>query len=212
MSKSIRNLNLVYSDDSDNQIFVGAETRYDLKLLTIKGKGNRIHLGNHSDLMAFKVSIKGNSNVIVINENCKLIGGVNISRGARQSLRVGAGTSFQGVTLYLGENQSITIGDDCMFSARIEIRTTDSHSVIDADTGKRINKPGSITVGNHVWLGKDVIVSKGVTLASNIIVGAKAFVNRSFTEQFVAIAGVPARKVKDRVNWTRELLPLSEDE
>lgn len=205
MSNPASKLNLVYSDDSNNQIFSGSDTKYDAKMLVVNGKNNRVHLGNHSDLMAFGLNIKGNGNVVVIGDNCTLKGRASISRGSKHTLRIGAGTTFQNVNLYVGEGKSITIGEDCMFSARIEIRTTDSHPVFNIDTGKRLNNPGSVVIGDHVWLGKDVIVSKGVALASNMIVGAKSFVNRSFEDSFIAIAGVPAKKVKDRVNWARDL-------
>lgn len=99
-----------------------------------------------------------------------------------------------------------------MFSARIEIRTSDSHTIFDIDTKKRLNKPGSVLIGDHVWIGKDVIVSKGVTIAKNSIIGAKSFVSRSLLDENCVYVGAPAKKVKERVGWTRELLSWSDDE
>lgn len=46
---------------------------------------------------------------------------------------------------------SITIGDDCMFSAQTIVRTSDAHSIL-AD-GKRINPGKNVVIGDHVWVG-----------------------------------------------------------
>lgn len=202
--------NVVYEDDAGNVIRAEEHAKFEMSSISIDGINNKILLGARSNILSFKIKIKGDSNAVSIGEACKLSGGVNVGKGQGHVLSIGDRTTFQGVSLYLAESQSITIGDDCMFSARIEIRTTDSHSVIDVDTGKRINPPGSVVIGDHVWLGKDVIVSKGVILNSNMIVGAKAFVNRSFDEPFIAIAGVPAKIVKNRVNWSRELISMAD--
>lgn len=199
---------LVHEDERGNKIFAGENSVYDYAMFIMPGSGNSIYIGKDSKILKFKIHIAGSANLIVIGERCILRGGVSIKAGKKHSLHIGDGTTFQSVNLFVGEGKSITIGRDCMFSARIEIRTTDSHSVINVDTGERVNYPGSVVIGDHVWIGKDAIISKGVTLHSNMIVGAKAFVNRSFNEQYIAIGGVPAKVVKSRVDWSRKLMPI----
>jgi acetyltransferase-like isoleucine patch superfamily enzyme len=63
-----------------------------------------------------------------------------------------------------------------MIAKFVEIRTGDSHSIIDIQTGERINKAGNVILKDHVWLGAHIKVLKGVTLGENFIIGASSIV------------------------------------
>ena len=95
------------------------------------------------------------------------------------------------------------IGRRCMFSRKIEIRTSDAHSIVDRETGRRLNGAGSITIGDHVWVGLGVVINKGASIPADSVVGAMSFVNRSFDEQGVVLAGTPARVVRRGITWNR---------
>jgi acetyltransferase-like isoleucine patch superfamily enzyme len=210
-SKDIDGWKIYFSDVKNNIIYIQDNVRMSLsENIKIKGVGNKIFVAKNSDLTLFSVNIGGDENRVIIGKDTRLIGKVNI-RGANRFFRVGDSTTFQSVSIYLNEGCDVSIGNDCMFSARIEIRTSDSHSIYDIETGKRLNKPGSVVIGDHVWLGKEVIVSKNVTIGSNIIVGAKSFVSRNLLDEFCIYAGLPAKKVRTKVGWTRELLPFDAD-
>jgi acetyltransferase-like isoleucine patch superfamily enzyme len=53
-----------------------------------------------------------------------------------------------------------------------------------------------IRIGNNCWLGSRSIILPGVQLGNHVIVAAGAVVNKSFEEDNIIIAGVPARIVK----------------
>lgn len=53
-------------------------------------------------------------------------------------------------------------------------------------------------IGNHVEFGFGAVVLGGVTIADNITIGANAVVTRSFLEEGITIAGVPAVKIGDK--------------
>src|SRR5690606_7167657 len=97
----------------------------------------------------------------------------------------------------------VLIGSHCMLSREIEIRTSDSHSVLDRRNLKRLNMPASVTIGDHVWLGLRCIISKGATIPDDTIVGAGAFVNKPFDEPGIVLAGTPAQIVKRNITWQR---------
>ena len=102
------------------------------------------------------------------------------------------------------ESKKITVGNDCMFSNKIQLRTSDSHSILD-ENAKRINLGGDIEIGNHVWIGNEVMVLKGTTIPDNCIVGARSIVTASLcAPPNSIIAGIPARVVKTNINWKRE--------
>ena len=83
-----------------------------------------------------------------------------------------------------------------MFSSNIAIVTGDSHSILD-NNGKRINPSASISISDHVWVGQKVIITKGVYIAKDCVIGAGAVVTKDIPEYSVA-AGVPAKVVKSR--------------
>ena len=50
-------------------------------------------------------------------------------------------------------------------------------------------------IGNNVDIGYGETVIGDITIADNIIIGANSLVNKSFEEEGIIIAGVPARKI-----------------
>ncbi|MBQ7410439.1 MAG: serine acetyltransferase [Clostridia bacterium] len=62
------------------------------------------------------------------------------------------------------------------------------------------------TLNNGIVIGCGAVILGGVTLANNIAVGANAVVNKSFEEEDIAIAGVPAKKISNngRTKWNKK--------
>ena len=100
------------------------------------------------------------------------------------------------------DGHSIVIGKECMLSSNINIRTGDSHSIIDLNNGGRINYAKSVVIGDHCWIGEGAKILKGVSLAENCIVGTGSIVTKSYPSN-VLISGVPAVIIKEDVNWDR---------
>ena len=98
----------------------------------------------------------------------------------------------------------IIIGNDCMFSYSVEVWASDAHSIIDKDSKKILNKVSKpLVIGNHCWLGCGVMLTKNACLANYTIVGAGSVVTKPFIQEYIAIAGNPAKIVKENVNWER---------
>lgn len=93
--------------------------------------------------------------------------------------------------------KKIDIGEDCLFAQGIIVRDNDGHQMSDTD-----DKYGAeeVKIGNRCWIGQRAMVLKGVTLADNVIVGAGAVVAKSFPSG-VAVAGIPAKVIKENVSW-----------
>lgn len=97
----------------------------------------------------------------------------------------------------------IEIYDDCMLANNIEIRTVDSHSIIDSNTGQKINPAKNVILQSHVWVGAHVIILKRVTISSNSVIGTSSVVTNSIPGNCIA-AGIPAKVIKTGINWKRE--------
>ena len=106
-----------------------------------------------------------------------------------------------GIYIKLESETSVTIHKNCLFSTGITFRTGDSHTIIDLK-GEKLNSPKSIFVGEHVWMGNGVSVLKGASIGSNSVIGTHAVVPGKTYESNVALAGNPAKIVKQNINWS----------
>lgn len=193
----------------------------------INGRNNDIqHQG--CILRNVTIDIHGDENVVIIHPGSQLTNLRIVMRGSRHRLEIGAGCVMTGpggfafedyaCTIIVGagtsiENHlhvaavepcsSILIGKNCMFSAYVDIRTSDSHSILDQATGRRINPAANVVVGDHVWLGAETKILKGSTIGANCVVGTRAIVTSDIPPYSLAV-GVPARVVKSGVTWSPE--------
>lgn len=187
-----------------NQI-LNAESVVGKASIFISGNNNKIMLNDGVKING-KITVEGSGNKVLFDESVVFRGRL-IVRGNDQEVRLGKSTTFQSVYMLCQEGCNIDIGDWCMFSRDIEIRTTDAHSVVDVQTRERVNKPASVRIGSHVWVGVGSLISKGSQIPNDSIVGAYSFVNKEFTEENVLIAGTPAKIVRNGVTWNRGRKP-----
>ncbi|WP_368658038.1 DapH/DapD/GlmU-related protein [Metabacillus halosaccharovorans] len=174
--------------------------------IRITGRNNKILVGKSTNFKNLKITITGSNNLIEIGSKCRIVGKLLII-GDSQKISIGDRTTLREDNyLHSEEGKNISIGDRCMFSTDVTIRTSDSHSVIDKSTNERVNKAGDVIIGDHVWIAANTLISKGVTIPEDCIVGANSVVTKSFEEKSCAIGGIPAKVLKNNVTWTRERL------
>lgn len=173
----------------------------------INGKNNVIIVGAKARLFNCKIKIIGDGNRLEIKSGSTIISNTSfwMQHGCNEIV-IGHDSTMEGGHLAATEGTKIIIGDDCMFSSDIEMRTGDSHSIIDTCTNKRVNQAENITIGNHVWLTAHVRVMKGAVVPDNSIVGNSALVTKKFETENALYAGIPAKHVKDNINWDRYLV------
>lgn len=107
-------------------------------------------------------------------------------------------TILDGAQVKFGNN--VFIAPNCVFS-------TAGHP-IDAEqrnSGLEIALP--ITVGNDVWFGTNVSVLPGVTIGSNVVIGAGSVVNRDIPDGVVA-AGNPCRVIRKITEADKKKYPI----
>lgn len=170
----------------------------------ISGRNNTVNISEGTVLRNCTIKIFGDDNNINIGKNVSA-DSLNLwIEDKKNGIEIGDGTTVNGRThIACIEGTSITIGSDCMFSSDISLVTGDSHSILD-EKGTRINSSRDIVIGNHVWIGKENTILKGVTVQDNSIIGAKSLVTKTFNEENVIIAGNPAKIIKTNINWNRE--------
>ena len=172
----------------------------------IKGKNNIVKIGKHALVKNTTIVIMGNNSLVHIKDGAWLSGATIWVEDNGCRLEIGRNTFIGSSHLAVTENGSILkIGDDCMLSSNINIRTGDSHSIIDFETNQRINYARSIFINNHCWIGEGVKILKGVNLEENCVVSTGAIVTKSFTANCL-IGGIPAKILKENITWVKERL------
>jgi acetyltransferase-like isoleucine patch superfamily enzyme len=87
-----------------------------------------------------------------------------------------------------------------MFSFDVDIRNGDSHSILNADSGSRVNWAKNIKIRDHVWLGAFSQVLGGADIGENAIIGIRSLVKGKI-EPGVIAAGIPAKTIKSGFTW-----------
>lgn len=191
----------------------------------VRGNGNRIAVSNAARLLGCEIEIHGDDNRVEVAEGavlngvffrirghghrCVIASGCRINRGgeiwqedAHTRISIGARTSIEAAHLAATEDHSeIEIGADCMFAYGIDIRTGDSHAIIDVASGTRLNPARSVRIRDRVWIAAHVCVLKGVELRADSVVGSGSVVTRSPGAEGVILVGNPARIARSGVRW-----------
>ena len=74
--------------------------------------------------------------------------------------------------------------------------------MIDVATGENLNPAADVLIGNHVWIGIQSQILKGITIADHAIVAARSVVTRPVASGTI-VAGNPAKPVRSGVTWDR---------
>lgn len=170
--------------------------------IRIMGKKNIVNIHSENRLSNCLIYVSGNSCVVTIGKHCILTNLEIWIEDDNGEISIGGHTTIEGGHIAATEGAKIIVGEDCMFSHRIEIRNGDSHAIFDLQSDSRINSARDIMIGNHVWLGADVKVLKGSNIGSNAIVGTGSIVTGIIEPNSIYV-GCPAKKVKSSIYWTR---------
>ncbi|WP_431269855.1 acyltransferase [Dankookia sp. P2] len=140
--------------------------------------------------------------VVVLGPNVQL-SDIVIQMSGRTALVITSGTTMALGNFLVQENGShIVIGDDCMFSNNVAMRTSDSHGIFDRATRRRINPARPIIVHNHVWVGRHAMMNKGTVIESDAVVGQGALVSGRLKGSAIH-AGHPAKPLRENIWWDR---------
>lgn len=167
------------------------------------GKGNQILVDDSVEMYELDILVYGNNNVLTIKENAYVRGRIELM-GNGNHITIGERTTIGGGLLMAHYGTNLSIGKDCLISGGIDMRTSDSHSILD-ENGKRINPDKDIFVDDRVWFGKDVTVLKGSKIGKDVVIGALSLVSKSIPDNTVA-AGIPARVIKEKTSWCQEII------
>ena len=117
--------------------------------------------------------------------------GKNIHLG--KGVFINAGCKFQ-------DQGGIWIGDGALIGHNTVLATL-NHGLLPEERHDLIPKP--IHIGKNVWIGSNSTILSGVTIGDNAVIGAGSVVTKDVPDNCV-VGGVPARKIKDIEDDTKE--------
>lgn len=115
-----------------------------------------------------------------------------------ENIEIGENSSINEAFLVAGNNSKIIIGDNCLISYTVHIRTrTHNYENKEVLILKQGEKESDIVIENDVWIGYGAQIMPGVHIGDGAVVGAGAVVTRN-VEPYTVVVGVPARPIKER--------------
>lgn len=94
--------------------------------------------------------------------------------------------------------QSICFGERTISSWNCQFMDTNTHSIINLDSGDVLPRSHPIKIGRHCWIGNNVLVNKGTVLPDDTIVASYSLCNKDYgnmASENSIIGGIPAKKL-----------------
>jgi acetyltransferase-like isoleucine patch superfamily enzyme len=193
-------------DSSKNDVSIGKNVSL---TGSIKGENNVIIIESSGQPSRVNLNVRGSGNLVHIKRPGRIhsmqisIGTHVPSHEARLTIEPGFSSEPNLTVLMPNSGSILRIDRSCMFSRDIQIRCGESpHLIFDSD-GKYLDVSEGVLIGKHCWVGEQVYVTKNVSLPDNSIVGARSVVTKRFSKTQCAIAGNPAKVVRENVVWVR---------
>lgn len=173
--------------------------------ITFHGKNNILYCEDNLTISNSNFSFRGDNSLVYLCSNMN----ENFLDLFHNS------TVFIGKDLIMGnsiifnvqENQNLIIGDDCMIGHKTIIYTSDYYPIYRSNDKKRINFSSSVFIGDHVWIGRFVHISKGNKIGSGSIVADETFMpSYQKINSNVYVGGNPSKIIEKDVFFTKDYL------
>lgn len=203
------------TDENGNTVTFGNNIELDCDII---GQNNTVVVKSAEKPSLLKIKIVGNNNKIYINNSYKIdklrmsIGSEGVVKINNASINIGKRFSSGASQIFVYNDDSIVnVGEDNLWSWDIVVRSGERpHLLFDYKTGKLLNRPGNIQIGNHVWIGQNVGIMSHARIPDDTVVGAFSVVTRQFTKEHTMIAGNPAVVKKKNVHFEKNKSKISD--
>lgn len=101
--------------------------------------------------------------------------------------------------LHVTSGCNLKIGQNCSIGPFFQVWTQTSEVDCDfSEHSKMRTKYGDIIIGDAVWIGSCVVISPGVKIGNNSIIGANSVVTKDVPD-FAIVGGVPAKLIRYKI-------------
>jgi hypothetical protein len=161
---------------------------------TLAGEG-KLDLGcSWPGLRYFPSELKlGDNARLSVQGRFYLLTGFHLAVNDGAKLSLGSGYINNNATIDCFE--AVTIGHGVAISSGVTIRDSDNHAI---NGNAKMTAP--IVIGDHVWVGLNATILKGVRIGNGAVVAAGAVVTADVPENAL-VGGVPAKVLKQNITW-----------
>lgn len=143
-----------------------------VRFCKIEGKNNRKILRKAPLGLHIEVEQGG---ILSLNKICPICRkGCIFSVRDKGTLDIG-NKAFFNRNCQIAVREKVVIGDDCLFGPNVCIFDHD-HLVDENGISRTLFRTKPVIIGDHVWVGANVTILKGVTIGDNVIIGAGSIV------------------------------------
>ena len=165
-------------------------------VLKIRGKAANIVIGNNVSILG-DIDLRNRENGrIVIKDDVTIEAGCRFVAAREGILQIGSG-SIVTTGAILNGGADLIIGSKCIIGPRCSINANEhvfKRNQLVREAGF-IHAP--VRIEDDCWVAANVVIMKGVTLATGSIVGSGSVVTKD-TQPYSINIGVPARKIAER--------------
>lgn len=184
-----------------NNEFIGEVPKLTNSQININGKNNMIICEDDITLWNCRLDLNNDNSIIYLSSN-SFDYYFNISINGNNICFIGRNNYFNGqLHLVLSESKNIIIGNDCMFSHRVAVRTSDVHLLYNSKTKERINYSKSVYIGDHVWIGQGAVILKGTQIGSGSTIGANSVLSNKKVPSNTTFVGSPSKMLHEDTFW-----------
>ena len=162
------------------------QIRFLLRSINFKSFGKNCSLG---------YSVEINCPNIIIGDNVAIRDNIRI--GGKGKCFIGHNTVINSYTL-IACYKEVNIGNNVMIAPYVYILDIDhEYKNRDIPISKQGYRTKSVKIEDDVWIGTNVVITKGVTIKRGSIIAANSLVNRDI-EAFSIYGGSPAKFLRKR--------------
>jgi len=159
-------------------------------IILLKMKFENILLGKDVE-----IDSSSSFNNVKIGDKVRIAKRCSIFGGPDNQLEIGSETYVGMNTILNGYNAQLKIGTNVSISQNVNIMV-DSGPNASPELQKIFPlEIGPVTLGNHTWIGANVVIMPNVTLGKYCVVAANSYVNQSFPAYSI-IGGSPAHLIR----------------
>jgi acetyltransferase-like isoleucine patch superfamily enzyme len=163
----------------------------------VRGKYSNIEIGNNVKFYGVIHIMNRHDAKIIIADDVIIENGFEVAIARDAKLILGKGC-YVAHNFMANGGKDIIIGEYCQFAKNVSINASDHGMKRDCLMIEQEYSNSPIIIEDDVWIGTNVCINKGVVLRKGSIVGANAVVTKD-TEEYSINAGVPSRKISERV-------------
>ncbi len=172
-------------------VYKGSRVRMH-KTAVCTGDGGHLALGFRSPVTSSQQTELnlGKDSTLRVRGEFKIYAGCKVHIGSGATVDIGSGFINEGC--YILVRKGLVIGNRVAIGPRV--------TILDADWHVLVNSPrpqsSQVRIGDHVWIGVNSTILKGVTIGDGAVVGANSVVTRDVPAGSLVV-GAPARVVRD---------------